>query len=421
METTLTTAPRLPTVIQTAIDIRSLGLDRSVKHKMKLTVDGMPFVVGNRFFHSMLGVIGQSSSIFNLFKPDEVLERFVEGSAKRAVVRFSYEKDTNLALALSSQAKVAPTTGDLNLIFEQMVSRGQLNRLIYNQGVVTAECKPLVEAQGFMLGRSAMGYRYSAEIPVDGYGGPSLTLAMLRLICTNGAVAMSNAFRQPVNLGEDVQFSVLRALSTFTNMDGWEKLRVRIETAYNVPASLAEYERTWNTVQRACIEEHRVFDEIGRPTLSDDGRRMMWGMYETFQKLGGDIMAQYGIASLNQMDSGRKASMAVPLSIADLVNMLSEVSTHYTNSFSSTRTVNAEVGRLLDMKSTWNLEPVYKDLGFKLEPLDMERYFPGVVNRSVNIFDGVGRTNAFSADESSANMVRPVGFEEEENTVMLTA
>src|SRR5260221_348195 len=72
------------------------------------------------------------------------------------------------------------------------------------------------------------------DTPIDGFGRPSVYLSLLRLVCSNGAVGYSPAFRSELSVGkgdDGVAFALTRVLDGFNNEDGYAALRQRFESA----------------------------------------------------------------------------------------------------------------------------------------------------------------------------------------------
>lgn len=94
-------------------------------------------------------------------------------------------------------------------------------------------------------------HRFVLDTPVDGFGRPSVYLSLLRLVCSNGAVGYSSAFRSELSVGkgdEGVAFALVRVLEDFNNEDGFAAMRQRFESAARSWASVNEVHKLYKTL-----------------------------------------------------------------------------------------------------------------------------------------------------------------------------
>src|SRR5438445_155010 len=97
------------------------------------------------------------------------------------------------------------------------------------------------------------GKRAVGRTALDGYGRPSVYLSLLRLVCSNGAVGYSPAFRSELSVGrgdDGVAFALTRVLDGFNNEDGYAALRQRFESAAKSWASVNEAQKLYKLLAR---------------------------------------------------------------------------------------------------------------------------------------------------------------------------
>src|SRR5262249_57426623 len=105
----------------------------------------------------------------------------------------------------------------------------------------------------FEVGGDGFQNKFVLDTPIDGFGRPSVYLSLLRLICSNGAVGYSPAFRSELSVGrgnDGVAFALTRVLDGFNNEDGYAALRQRFESATKSWASGNEVSKLYKGLAR---------------------------------------------------------------------------------------------------------------------------------------------------------------------------
>jgi hypothetical protein len=194
----------------------------------------------------------------------------------------------------------------------------------YHDGVVRSYHAPR-HSSPFTISGDGFEAQYVIETPIDGFGKPSVYLALLRQICTNGAVAMTPAFRSELNLGRgagNATFALVRALEGFNNEEGFLALRQRFEAATKSWASVSEVVRLGRLVN-TLVCNRDLPARLG--AKGGDGASVMG----TFHRMAGDLTGIYGLANLDALSAKRQRTLPTACRVYDLLNFSSELATHH--------------------------------------------------------------------------------------------
>lgn len=216
----------------------------------------------------------------------------------------------------------------------------------YHNGIVSS-------TYDLRLGRdlTILGDEFKAnfvlETPVDGYGQPSAYLAMLRMICQNGLVAMAPAFRTKLSVGNGdgggAEAILRRFIDSFAHDEGFDVLSQRLEMAAHSPASLDEVCRLYKLMTR-----YGEFDVL---------RNMDYSISNTLE--------QYGVISQDQLGEKQRRICPTNRTVYDLINFATEASTHMVEPRVA-RSINGFVGDLLgkqfDLEGTMDNHEQPQDL-----------------------------------------------------------
>jgi len=286
-----------------------------------ITAEGVEFTSTDRFRTSLLGLVGQSNSIFRLFTPEDVFNRFQEVNGSK-VVNVNYEEETGRAISLTNGNK---RILDFNQIREDVIGDAPVS---YLDGVIQVMLEPF-RTEGFMVNNDNHLPRISLHVPLDSYGGVQSFLSMLREVCSNGMVAMGQAFRYSVKIGDtDNPIATLRRFkNSFYDEDGYSDLRNRLEASGKTSASISEFSRLLK--------------------LTTASANFSVGLLGKIEKSIAETQSYYGLSALNAIDEKRARLTPSLLSVYDLINMSTELSTHVTDSPALGSRLQALVGDLL--------------------------------------------------------------------------
>lgn len=299
-----------------------------------------------RFWRSFFQRFRISENVFRYFEPPEVFHR-ISSRAENQRVQFCIERPE------TGQPKLlaATTPGRPIIPFDEitkLVSDYEGTDVQYSNGQIISTHMPRSGGSQFSIGGDEFEHRFLMETPVDGFGHPKIHLSFLRLVCENGMVGYTKAFRSDISLGKDIRHCIVRALESYDNGEGYAALRQRFESAQSSWASIRE-----------CLD---LYQSLSRVRL-DDGRKPV-KLLEDFRKMTGNLHMLYGLANLDAISTKRQRILPAKCRVYDLLNFASEVGTHYATT-EGNRTMQAFVGGLIsdeyDMEGTAETTEQFSD------------------------------------------------------------
>jgi len=201
-----------------------------------------------------------------------------------------------------------------------------------------------------MLDISGEKYRpmLCLKTPIDGWGLPSIYLELLRMVCANGMVAMSRAFKSDIQLGRDSRDSdeaIVRTLQSFSNDEGFAAFRERVEKA----------ERSWASISEVKSLEriiHKIYPTTGTTGLNGkivrtpkEERAKV--VRDKFNEMTGSMIEIYGLAQLESLSERKSQTLPTKATVNDLINFSTEVATHQTRSVSARYSLQMWFGNMI--------------------------------------------------------------------------
>lgn len=300
-------------------------------------VDGRRTVPTQRFWKSFFLRFGINDNVFRYFDHAEVLERISE-RAPHDTFRFCIQSQPEGAeklLAISSPSR--PVIEHAETM--DLVRRYGAKAISYGDGVVTSTHVPRSGEAPFAIAGDEFKQRFVMETPIDGFGAPKIYLSLLRLVCSNGAVGYSPAFRSEISVGKDIAHCVVRALESYDNDEGFSALRQRFESAQRSWASLHECQTLHKTIVRA----------------HDNGWLRRRGVLSDFYRVTGNLNEIYGLANLDALNVKRQRVLPAKCRVYDVLNFATELASHHATP-EGARVLQAYVGNLIsdeyDMEGT---------------------------------------------------------------------
>lgn len=297
-----------------------------------------------RFWNSLHQRFGFTSNIYRYFSPKEVFDR-ISTVAPDDRVRWCLERDSDgdgTLLAVTNPTAAAIAHDDLTDLLERFGAR----EMRYSNGVVRSVHQPRTGGT-FDIAGDGFQNKFVLETPVDGFGKPAVYLSLLRLICSNGAIAYSPAFRSELGVGrgnDGVAFAVTRVLEGFNNEDGYAALRERFESATKSWASVHEANRLYKLIAR--LHNSGDLKATVRARGGDGAQELSSPLFTGYHKMTGDLTNIYGLANLDAISAKRQRTLPTAARVYDLINYASEVATHYANE-NGGRLVQAFIGDLI--------------------------------------------------------------------------
>jgi hypothetical protein len=332
-------------------------VDRSGKTQItEVQMEGEALQPTKRFWNSLHLRFGFTGNIFRYFSHAEVFNRISEVAANDEI-RCCIERNDDgngQLLAVTSPTAACIQHDDLMNLLDKYGAKD----IRYSKGVVTSQHSPRMDS-GFTVGGDGFQNKFILSTPIDGFGRPSVYLSLLRLICSNGAVGYSPAFRSELSVGrgnEGVVFALTRVLDGFNNEDGYAALRQRFESATRSWASVNEVNKLYKTLTR-LHNRAEVTTTTAIPVSGPDGASEYESspLFTSFHRMTGDLTRIYGLASMDTLSVKRQRTLPTACKVYDLLNFASEVATHHSNE-AGNRTMQAYIGDLIsgeyDMEGT---------------------------------------------------------------------
>lgn len=318
-----------------------------------------------RFLRSLAARFHVGEAFFKYFAPDEVFAR-LQKVHPRTRVRLTVDKGKALAMSNPTKGIVHPE--DLvRLLREQ---EGRVTSVEYHLGVVTSTHE--MDDAPWSVGGDAFKQTFTLETPIDGLGLPSVYLSLIRQICTNGLVGYAPAFRTTIAIGKDDGDNPIlplsRAMECFSNDEGFDALRNRLETSINSEASVYETRMLAKAIH-ADLRGNR--EDIIRAA----------DVFTALAALTGDVALKYAVASEEAICRKKQSQLAMDCTVYNLLNFATEIISHYGDLLvdGATKTM-AWVGQTLADAGGFDLEnsldtatPDWGDIENECERLRQER------------------------------------------------
>jgi len=326
------------------LQVRKVERTQSGRVTLKdLTIDGQSVTATRRFWRSFFTRFGIAENVFRYFSPEEVLGRI---SATSPDDSFRFCIANQQTGGKSSRRLLAVTNLKRPVIryeeIAELLTRYGGTDISYRDGLVTSYHAPRGGSREFAIGGDQFRDRFCMETPVDGYGHPRLFLSMLRLVCSNGMVGYSRAFRSDIPMGKNMDHCISRALESFDNGDGYAALRQRFESSQTSWASVHE-----------CLQLGALLEKVQRENLTTSK-----GLLARFRSVAGNMSELYGLANLEALSDKRKRILPSKARVYDLINFASEVATHHMLPDGANR-VQAFIGSVI--ADEYDLEGTAKD------------------------------------------------------------
>ena len=301
-----------------------------------ISINGEAATPTKRFWRSFFTRFGIADNVFRYFDPAEVFERISERAADDTF-RYCLErgaKGKNRLLAVSSPKRPVIRFDEV----AGLVKRYDGEDIKYESGIVTSTHRPRSGDRTFEIGGDQFQHRFVMETPVDGFSHPKIYLSFLRLICSNGAIGYTRAFRSDISMGKDIGHCIARALDSYDNGDGYAALRQRFESSQNSWASVHE-----------CMKLYKALIKL------NDENQTKSAITRDFYQMTGNLNSLYGLANLDALSVKRQRVLPAQCRVYDLINFASEVATHHASA-AGNRTMQAYIGSMIsdeyDMEGT---------------------------------------------------------------------
>lgn len=332
--------------LATVADLQVRRVERTQSGRVTLkdlTLDGQSVTATRRFWRSFFSRFGIAENVFRYFSPEEVFHRI---STMNPDDSFRFCISNQQVKGKTSRRLLAVTNPKRPVIrhaeITDLIARHGGTDISYRDGLVTSFHAPRGGSREFKIGGDQFRDRFCMETPIDGYGHPRLFLSMLRMVCSNGMVGYTRAFRSDIPVGKNMDHCISRALESFDNGDGYTALRQRFESSQTSWASVHE-----------CLQLGVVLEKLQRENQS-----ISKGLLARFRGIAGNMSELYGLANLEALSDKRKRILPSKARVYDLINFASEVATHHASADGNNR-MQAYIGSLI--ADEFDLEGTAKD------------------------------------------------------------
>jgi len=320
--------------------------------------DGRRLVLSRRFWPSFSKAFGLTTPVFDLFTHDEVFNR-INSKSNEGFFRFTYEPNRNptefnagKVLSITRVSDPVIPKNQIRAIIEEFNG----SRISYQDGQISAHFAGPFSRKLDLLGKqdSTFSTGYYLNVPLDGFGTPEAFLSLLRQVCANGAVAMSNAFRTGISLGKDdvdIDEVLHRIMASFNSEEGYAALINRFETAAYSWASLGDL---------VSLEKQLTVAESFDSTNLVTKRSIRKALHE----LAGNPLDEFGFASSGEVTSKKAKLLRTKTTMYDLLNFASEIATHHMKALGARNRLYGWIGNTVceeyNLENTVERAPAFK-------------------------------------------------------------
>lgn len=321
-----------------------------------ITVEGVEYAPTERFTRGLAQRMHVPLTVFELFSPLEVVRRAAE-RCPDLQLRVTVDETEKKALGLIEDKGHPIPAGAVESI---MKNDSRLTKFDYKDGVISGMFD--LKEEWDIPKDSTYRVQVRTTVPVDGMGTPEATLGLMRLVCTNGAVAESAAFRTKMEVKDNSGAHFQRLLQSFSNPQGVELLHDRLLAAIGTKASVAE----------VYVVEDYLRKQVRN---AEDAVQLR----ERLHEVAGNPCVRYGVTDIGTIGQKRRTLLPADCSVADLLNFTTELGTHHAAILKKPDTANALVGSFYS--SGFDLEEMYVNA----------QSSPGFVLSGMNLHERVDR------------------------------
>ena len=312
--------------------------DGSDPEHARIRFNDREYRLSKRFFSSFARRMKFSTNVFNYFSPQEFLGRVAERKPDMAF-QATFDDHSGLVLGVTDpDRQLLPAHIACKVIADDPRTR----KIAYNDGVWVAE---MMLDEKFEVPQAGEYYRkLQLNYPVDGLGMPSIYLATMRVVCSNGAVAAVSQFRTDIEVNDESGTHLGKLLKSFSNDYGFSAMSERLIAAQDTVAS---------------VNELLSVDALIAANVSDKSAYRV--IHDRLNDVAGDPCYQYAVTSLQSIPRKKQTLMPVACSVNDLLNFCSELTTHHGELLHRPRAFDEKAGQMLAQE--FDLEGMYHTNG----------------------------------------------------------
>ena len=312
--------------------------DGNDPEQARIAFNDREYRLSKRFFSSFARRMKFSTNVFNYFSPQEFLARVAERKPEMAF-QATFDNHSGLLLGVTDpDRQLLPAHIACKVIADDPRTR----KIAYNDGVWVAE---MMLDEKFEVPHAGEYYRkLQLNYPVDGLGMPSIYLATMRVVCSNGAVAAVSQFRTDIEVNDESGTHLGKLLKSFSNDYGFSAMSERLIAAQDTVAS---------------VNELLNIDALIAANVSDKSAYRV--IHDRLNDIAGDPCYQYAVTSLQSIPRKKQTLMPVACSVNDLLNFCSELTTHHGELLHRPRAFDEKAGQMLAQE--FDLEGMYHTNG----------------------------------------------------------
>ena len=178
-------------------------------------------------------------------------------------------------------------------------------------------------------------------------------------------VAFTKTFRSEVTLGRGndarPDHALDRALDAYSNDEGYDAMTARLGTAQNSWASILESQALYKHLMKSAACGHLkqpgddsplIAANASKGKIGGDGADLLEGspvnvkVMRAFNAVVGDLVNVYKLTHMDALAKKRQAQLPCQAKVYDLLNLATEVATHYMP-VAHSRAIHAWVGTMI--------------------------------------------------------------------------
>ena len=263
------------------------------------------YFVNRRFINTMMSIFGFAESLFQYFSPEELFARIIERK-KDVPLRICIDRKLKQLNGVTDVKKeTLPLPNVCNIVREDP----RVTDILYDPKTTAMEAIFRLDDEWENPRDSRYRNQFHFTYPVDHCNTPTIALGLVRVICSNGLVARKRCFETDLVIEKQHGRHLRQLLKSFNNRSGFDALKERLMVAQNTKASVNELLGVVNMFKKNIKDPLPFLDRLNETAGHPEHR--------------------YGQSRLENIRSRHRQELPTEASVLDLVNILTEVSTHF--------------------------------------------------------------------------------------------
>jgi len=275
-----------------------------------IKVNGRTINTTQRFWDSMCSRFGLSLSSFNIFNPNDVIQKIAENNNPDITLvtqLTAFNNEEGFEPCLLAVSGTERPSIDIDHLTDIMKNLGVL-MVEYHKGVFSLRFAPR-SALEFDVAGDKLVSRFVAEVPIDGYGKPNIWIGFMDKEDKILYLGMNKQYQSGINFGKDgnPKETLRRIIESFSNEDGYMALKERIEMANNSWASVGEIVAFIKLIWSFSLADFsKKYIKSFRQTDENEQKLMI---VRQLEECTGDLRAIYGVTDLDGLSDRKQRSL----------------------------------------------------------------------------------------------------------------